>query len=1047
MTNNDNKNSCHLTLNYLLYTSVVKYLRKRVRLRIDLMFVYDYIVCHLIATCQNIMIEGANPVFQAFLGTLVTWGLTAVGSAMVFVLDVHNKELSQKILDTMLGFAAGVMLAASYWSLLAPAIEIAEESPMYGPNGRWAFVPAAIGFALGAGAMLFTEHILPLLGLDAKPQSWEQNDEKSITPVKESDAQLRRRKKDDDATPSNDSKGEHEDTITSFVSAKDMSFRRVVLLVIAITMHNFPEGMAVGVGFGSVGHTSSATFGSAVNLALGIGLQNFPEGLAVSMPLRREGMSPFKAFMWGQLSGLVEPVGGLLGAVAVVYVQPILPYALSFAAGAMIFVVVDDLIPEAHQSGNAKLATIGTIFGFIVMMTMDVALAEAAMGVVLPLRRLETTHEEMMLQSFKENPEAVAMGLKRGQGVHSVEIFLGGQKRLLIVDTGSADTAFPCSGCTGCGTRHTNPVYKMGSTAKYISCQENIKRGFSACKACLQDTCQFREEYVEGSGWTALKVQDIAYFDGTPDLKANLVFGCMSAESGAFLSQSADGIMGMSRDPDAVHVQFYEDGATKIKGFSQCIAPDGGTMVIGGIDASLNDPADEMVFTPLRQTGYSYWTVSLETITVGGKKINVDPAIYNANRGCVFDSGTTFVYIPSAAKVAFQEQWQAAVGDDSPYSIYTEGVEYSMSSAQIKRLPTLCFTFANDATMCLPPTQYMINDFPGVYTATIFFQDFAKATIIGASMLENHNILYDMDNHRIGFVRANCDRMSSVALVTTLEGDTFTPEWSFKKLVVQLPSLTGFVLGIGFLLLLNPLVNKRSEYKMPSKNNSLMVQENLTSKCKYNQGRWTTEEHNLFLDGLRKYGRQWYNVVKLVKTRSVTQIRTHAQKYFVKQEKALLSKRTKVKWNKVQSTCLDMPHARDKKITDHLSIIPSYLKQAMTQSICGKLKLLINHVAAFIKQETKEEGGSIHLSQLQIAIENNSYLTLDQAILALLVHVKSIGNLRIALQAQRVVLTQLPILFLPTSLIQVPKLNYKLPPLAQWAPSMHSYDLWNQNIK
>ncbi|EQC37125.1 hypothetical protein SDRG_05352 [Saprolegnia diclina VS20] len=332
------------------------------------------------------MIEGVSPVFQAFLGTLVTWGLTAAGSALVFVLDVENKELSQKILDSMLGFAAGVMLAASYWSLLAPAIEIAEESPLYGPEGRWAFVPAAVGFALGAGSMLLTEHVLPLLGLDTKPESWDKKDDdlkvSAVTPDKtrstSSDGLRRRKTKKNDApddeAPSKQDDAVHDDAIQSFVSAKDMSFRRVVLLVIAITMHNFPEGMAVGVGFGSIGHTSSATFGNAVNLAIGIGLQNFPEGLAVSMPLRREGMPPFKAFMWGQLSGLVEPIGGLLGAFAVVYVQPILPYALSFAAGAMVFVVVDDLIPEAHQSGNAKLATIGTIVGFIVMMTMDVAL-------------------------------------------------------------------------------------------------------------------------------------------------------------------------------------------------------------------------------------------------------------------------------------------------------------------------------------------------------------------------------------------------------------------------------------------------------------------------------------------------------------------------------------------------------------------------------------------------------------------------------------------------------------------------------------------------
>ncbi|RQM21140.1 hypothetical protein B5M09_010082 [Aphanomyces astaci] len=288
------------------------------------------------------------------------------GSAMVFVLDVENRALSQQILDTMLGFAAGVMLAASYWSLLAPAIEIAEQSPLYGPEGRWAFVPAAIGFGLGAFSMLFTEQLLPFLGLGSKPENWEKKDDD----YNGNDVH----KKAGEANDVESSAAIHDDAITSFVSAKDMSYRRVILLVIAITMHNFPEGMAVGVGFGSIGHAPGATFSNAVNLAIGIGLQNFPEGLAVSMPLRREGMSPFKAFMWGQLSGAVEPIGGLIGAAAVLYVQPILPYALSFAAGAMIFVVVDDLIPEAHQSGNSKLATIGTILGFIVMMAMDVAL-------------------------------------------------------------------------------------------------------------------------------------------------------------------------------------------------------------------------------------------------------------------------------------------------------------------------------------------------------------------------------------------------------------------------------------------------------------------------------------------------------------------------------------------------------------------------------------------------------------------------------------------------------------------------------------------------
>ncbi|EEY59471.1 Zinc (Zn2)-Iron (Fe2) Permease (ZIP) Family [Phytophthora infestans T30-4] len=307
------------------------------------------------------MIEGQHPVVQALLGTLVTWGFTALGSAMVFVLDVEDKHTSQKILDGMLGFAGGVMLAASYWSLLAPSIEIAEASELYGPDGRWSFVPAAVGFMLGALTLFGTERLLPLLEkyLGVSPHS-----------MGGKDGDLKKKKKDDDY------KGEEEEneSYDKPTTASTSSFRRVLLLVIAITLHNLPEGMAVGVGFGSVGHSSGASFANAVNLAIGIGLQNFPEGLAVSMPLRREGTSAFKAFMWGQASGLIEPIGGLIGAGAVLYVQPILPYALSFAAGAMIFVVVDDLIPETTQSGNQKLATFGTIVGFVVMMVMDVAL-------------------------------------------------------------------------------------------------------------------------------------------------------------------------------------------------------------------------------------------------------------------------------------------------------------------------------------------------------------------------------------------------------------------------------------------------------------------------------------------------------------------------------------------------------------------------------------------------------------------------------------------------------------------------------------------------
>jgi ZIP family zinc transporter len=248
---------------------------------------------------------------------LFTWGLTALGAVPVFFLRTMNR----RFLDTMLGFAAGVMIAASYWSLLAPAIEMAD--------GHWA--PATIGFLLGGGFLWVVDRILPHLhpGLPM---------------------------------------GEAEGIRTSW--------QRSVLLVLAITLHNIPEGLAVGVAFGAVAHgLETASLGAAVALALGIGLQNFPEGTAVAMPLRREGLSRLKCFWYGQLSGVVEPIAGVLGAAAVLWVEPILPYALAFAAGAMIYVVIEELIPESHlEEGSGDVATLGAMLGFATMMTLDVAL-------------------------------------------------------------------------------------------------------------------------------------------------------------------------------------------------------------------------------------------------------------------------------------------------------------------------------------------------------------------------------------------------------------------------------------------------------------------------------------------------------------------------------------------------------------------------------------------------------------------------------------------------------------------------------------------------
>lgn len=262
-----------------------------------------------------------NPVIQALLGTLFTWFVTALGASLVFFF----KRIDKKVLDGMLGFAAGVMIAASFWSLLAPAIDMAEES-----SNLPAFLPALIGFLAGGAFLGIVDKVIPHL---------------------------------------------HPGMKTEDAEGIKTSWQRSVLLVLAITLHNIPEGLAVGVAFGAVAAgLPSATIAGAVALAIGIGIQNFPEGAAVSIPLRREGMSRGKSFLYGQASGIVEPIAGVLGALAVIAMRPLLPYALAFAAGAMIYVVVEELIPESQLEKHSDVATMGTLLGFAVMMTLDVAL-------------------------------------------------------------------------------------------------------------------------------------------------------------------------------------------------------------------------------------------------------------------------------------------------------------------------------------------------------------------------------------------------------------------------------------------------------------------------------------------------------------------------------------------------------------------------------------------------------------------------------------------------------------------------------------------------
>ncbi|MFJ1491886.1 ZIP family metal transporter [Capnocytophaga canis] len=263
-------------------------------------------------------LENIDPILAAFYATLFTWLVTALGASVVFFFNKANKI----VLDGMLGFTGGVMVAASVWSLLIPAIEMSE-----GDNFI-KIIPATVGFLLGAFFLFLLDRLLPHFHANFKQ--------------------------------------------TEGVKSP---WQKTTLLILAITLHNIPEGLAVGVLFGGVAaNIPEASIAGAITLAIGIGLQNFPEGIAVSMPLRRMGLSRRKSFFYGQLSAVVEPIAGVLGAVAVMFFTPILPYALAFAAGAMIYVVVEEVIPESQQNKNTDVPTVGFLGGFIVMMVLDVVL-------------------------------------------------------------------------------------------------------------------------------------------------------------------------------------------------------------------------------------------------------------------------------------------------------------------------------------------------------------------------------------------------------------------------------------------------------------------------------------------------------------------------------------------------------------------------------------------------------------------------------------------------------------------------------------------------
>ncbi len=281
----------------------------------------------IVESLKQFFINLENPILQAFVGGLFTWGLTALGASLVFFF----KSTSRRTLDMCLGFTGGVMIAASFWSLLSPAIQSVEIQQELGITNMPIWFAPAVGFLLGALFLYFLDKKIPHLHL--------------FNPI---------------------SKAEGPKT----------NLKKTELLVLAIALHNIPEGLAVGVAFGALAHGMDIgiELGGAIALAIGMGLQNAPEGFAVSMPLRRQGLSKFKSWQWGQLSAIVEPIFAVIGAAVVILIYPILPYALAFAAGAMIFIVVEEVIPESQSGGNADLATMGLIAGFIVMMILDVSL-------------------------------------------------------------------------------------------------------------------------------------------------------------------------------------------------------------------------------------------------------------------------------------------------------------------------------------------------------------------------------------------------------------------------------------------------------------------------------------------------------------------------------------------------------------------------------------------------------------------------------------------------------------------------------------------------
>ncbi|OWZ21702.1 Pepsin-like aspartic protease A1 [Phytophthora megakarya] len=381
------------------------------------------------------------------------------------------------------------------------------------------------------------------------------------------------------------------------------------------------------------------------------------------------------------------------------------------------------------------------------------------------------------------NAQTVEAGLRSGSGSHTIQVTVGGQQRELIIDTGSGKTAFVCVGCNNCGSKRKHEPFVFTDNTTYLSCDRTMTmqsvKGEPPCAQCENGKCKYGQTYVEGDHWVAYKASDILQMSSS--FEARIEFGCIYEQSGVFLDQPSDGIMGFSRHPDSIYEQFYRQKVTRSRIFSQCLTEGGGLLTIGGVDLARH--TEPVRYTPLRNTGYQYWTVTLLSVSIGNDNntVQVSRDEFNADRGCVLDSGTTFLYMPASTKQAFRIAWSQAVGSYS--NVPESDTFYSMTPDQVAALPEICFWFQNDVHICLPSSRYFAKIGDGVYTGTIFFAAGPKATILGASVLEDHDIIYDVDNHRVGIAKATCDQPLQAAVELSLDpgGDKFRAGFDYSQ--------------------------------------------------------------------------------------------------------------------------------------------------------------------------------------------------------------------------------------------------------------------------